>query len=156
MKSQLTRDILIGLGCLAVQILLFRHLTIFGAEPDFVLVYLLWIMSSRDRTTAIVHGAALGFAMDFFLDFWGLHMLSKTLLAFLGYNFIPKVSETKMLYSQVFVIILLAGLFHNLIFTGVAQFAEIFRVDQLFWVIWLGNSLLTALIGTFFYLFKTH
>lgn len=145
-----------ALGCLALQIMLFRHLTIFGAEPDIVLVYLLWLMASRDRTTAVVHGAAMGFVLDFFLDFWGLHMLSKTILAFLGYNFIPKISDTKLLYNQVFIIILLAGLFHNLIFTGVAQFAEIFRIGQLFWVIWIGNSLLTALVGTFFYLFKTN
>ena len=145
-----------ALGCLALQIMLFRHLTIFGAEPDIVLVYLLWLMASRDRTTVVIHGAAMGFALDLFLDFWGLHMLSKTILAFFGYNFIPKTTDTKLLYNQVFIIILLAGLFHNLIFTGVAQFAEIFRVEQLFWVIWVGNSLLTALVGTFFYLFKNN
>ena len=156
MKNELIRDISLGVGCLALQILLFRHLTIFGAEPDIVMVYLLWIMASRDRTTAIIHGAALGFFMDFFLDFWGLHMLSKTLLAFAGYHLIPKTSESKLLYSQVFVIILVAGLVHNLIFAGVAQFAEIFRVGQLFWVVWIGNSLLTAMIGTFFYLFKSY
>ncbi len=154
MKNQITRDILVGAGCVALQIVLFRHITIFGASPDIVLVYLLWIMVTRDRTTAIIHGAALGFAADFFLDTWGLNMLSKTLLAFLGYPFTPKIEDTKLLYSQVFVIILLAGLFHNLIFTGVAQFAEVFEVGHLFWVYWIGNSLLTAMIGTFFYLFK--
>ena len=154
MKNQIIRDILYGLASVALQILLFRHITIFGATPDVVMVYLLWIMVTRDRTTAIIHGACLGVALDFLMDTWGLNMLSKTLLAFLGYHLIPKIEDAKLLYSQVFVIILLAGLFHNLIFTGLAQFADVFEVGQLFWVIWIGNSLLTAMIGTFFYLFK--
>lgn len=137
------------------QLLIFRHLRFFGAEPDFVLVYLIWIIAAKDRTTAIYHAAAMGFMLDVTLDHWGIHMVAKVATVFLAYNFTPKITETKLLFTQVFFVILLFALFHNLLFLGIAAFAQS-RIDIIFWNFLIGNALFTSIIGSFVYLFKSN
>lgn len=154
MKSQTTKDLLIGLLCVVLQMIIFRHLRIFGSEADIVLIYIIWLMSRRNRTTAIVLAAVLGFTQDAFLDLWGLNMFSKTLLAFAGYQFIPKTSESKLLNGQVFLIVLAASLFHNIVFLGLASFAKLYASDYYFWIYLIGNSLYTAVVASIIYLFK--
>ncbi|MEX0928148.1 MAG: rod shape-determining protein MreD [Balneolales bacterium] len=144
-----------ALGAVLLQMLIFRHLRFFGAEPDFVLLYLIWIIARNDRTTALYHAAGMGLFIDVLLDLWGLNLLTKVAIVFLAYNFIPKETESKLLLSQVFMLILLVAFFHNLIFLGVTNFAQS-RVDLIFWNVLLGNTLFTSIIGSFIYLFKSN
>ncbi|MEX1121535.1 MAG: rod shape-determining protein MreD [Balneolales bacterium] len=138
-----------------LQLLVFRHLRFFGAEPDFVLVYLIWLIAEKDRTTALYHAAVLGFMVDATLDLWGINMLAKVATVFLAYNFIPKITDNKLLFTQVFFIILFVALFHNLIFLGVALFAQS-RVELIFFNFFIGNALFTSIIGSFIYLLKSN
>lgn len=147
--------ILWGLLVVLMQLLIFRHLRFFGSEPDFVLIYLIWVVASQDRTTALYHAAGMGFMMDVFLDQWGINLLAKVATVFLAYNLIPKITDTKLLFSQVFFVIVLVTLLHNLIFLGVASFAQS-RVDIIFWNFWIGNAFFTSIIGSFVYLFKSN
>lgn len=154
MRSTTLQQVLWGLAIVLLQILLFRHLQFFGTHPDLILVYLLWIIATRDRTTALVAAAGTGFLQDLFLDQWGLNMMAKTLTTFLIYNFFPKVSDARMMLYQIFILVLLASLVHNLVYLGVALFADIFAADAVFWRFWIGNSIFTAVLGTFIYMFK--
>lgn len=154
MSKELLQDILIGGLVVLSQTLLFRYLSLFGTYIDFVFIYLLWVMSTRSRTEALVIAFMLGFATDFFMDSWGLHMIAKTLTVFVLYNLIPRLTETKLDTWQVFLILLGVGLFHNVIFAGLSQFTEVFQVTS-FLLFWLGNTVYTALFGSFIYLFKT-
>lgn len=154
MKSQNTKDLLVGLFCVILQMIIFRHLRIFGSEADIVLIYIIWLMSTRNRTTAITLAAILGFTQDALLDLWGLNMFSKTLLAFVGYQFIPKASESKLLNGQVFLIVLVASLFHNIVFLSLSSFAKLYASGYYFWIYLIGNSLYTAIVASIIYLFK--
>src|SRR6056297_2844570 len=108
----------IGLGFLIVQIVLFRHLKIMQVQPDLLLIFLVWYMTQKDRTSALLMAAGLGFLQDALLDLWGLNMFVKTLLVFISYNFIPKGGKKRLLIGQVFLAIAIAALLHNLIFLG--------------------------------------
>lgn len=144
-----------GLVVLLLQIILFRHLTVFYAQPDLVLIFLVWYMSRKNRTAALLMAALLGFLQDFFLDLWGLHMFTKTLLVYVGHRFIPKAQKTNLSIGPVFLTILLAALLHNLIFLGLNMFIQNYTAEILFWHHLIGSSLYSAIVASVIYLFKT-
>lgn len=154
MKSDRIKDWLIGILCVLLQMIIFRHLRIFGTEADIILIYIIWLMSTKDRTTVIIFAAVLGFAQDALLDLWGLNMFSKTLLAFAGYQFIPKAAESKLLNSQVFLIVMVVSLFHNIIFLVLSSFSKLYVNEYYVWIYLIGNSLYTAVVASIVYLFK--
>lgn len=149
------KDFGIGLGFVALQIVLFRHLKIFEMQADIVLVFLIWYMTQRDRTTAIIMAGLLGFFQDALLDLWGLNMFSKTLIVFSAYNIIPKTKEIRLLLGQVFLTIVLISLAHNLVYLGLNSVIEQYAAELMFWRQLAGNSIYTAIVGSFIYLFRT-
>lgn len=155
MNTERIKNIGIGVGFLLIQVVLFRHLKIFQLQPDLVLIFLLWYMARKDRTSALLMAAGLGFLQDALLDFWGLNMFAKTLLIFISYNFIPKGSK-KLLIGQVFLAILVASLLHNLIFLGLNALLHNYSAEIFFWRNLFGNSLYTAVIASFIQLFRTN
>lgn len=155
MNSERIRDFGIGLGFIVIQIVLFRHLKVFQMQPDLVLIFLLWLMVRRDRTSVLILAAILGFTQDALLDLWGLNMFSKVLTAFIGYNLIPKSSEGRLLLGQVFLTVLIASLIHNLIFLGLSGIMELYSAEIIFWRQWIGNGLYTAVVASFMQLFRT-
>lgn len=155
MNPERLKNIGIGLGFLLMQIVLFRHLKIFQMQPDLVLIFLVWYMAKKDRTSALLMAAGFGFMQDALLDLWGLNMFTKTLLTFIGYNFIPKGSKKRLLIGQVFLTILIASLLHNLIFLGLNSLIQSYSAEVFFWRHLFGNSLYTALVASFLQLFRT-
>lgn len=155
MNLKQLKDFGIGLGFVALQVVLFRHLKIYEMQADVVLIFLIWYMTQRDRTTAIVMAAALGFFQDAFLDLWGLNMFSKTLIVFSAFNIIPKTKEIRLLLGQVFLTVLLISLAHNLVYLGLNIFVEQYSAELIFWQQLAGNSIYTAVVGSFIYLFRT-
>ena len=155
MNTERLKDFAVGLGFLALQIVFFRHLKVFSMEPDVVLVFLIWYITQRDRTSAILMAAVLGFLQDAMLDLWGLNLFCKTLTIFITYNFIPKSKETQLLLGQVFVTIGVTALIHNLIFVGLSSAVELYSAELIFWKQWIGNSIYTAIAGSFIHLFRT-
>lgn len=155
MNYERLKDFAWGLGFIAVQILLFRHLKVFQMQPDLVLIFVLWLMIRRDRTSVIILAASLGLLQDALLDLWGLNMFAKVLTAFIGFNLIPKGSEGRLLIGQVFLTVFIAAILHNLIFLGLSGIMEVYSAEVLFWRQWIGNSIYTAVVASFIQLFRT-
>jgi hypothetical protein len=99
--------------------------------------------------------AGLGFLMDALLDTWGLHMFAKTLTIFASFNFIPRITDMRLLTGQIFLTILLAGIFHQFIFLILANFIDGYA-DLFFFRQWVGNAIYTAVIGSFMYIFRSN
>ncbi len=139
---------------LALQVVLFRHLQIYGAESDLVLIYLLWLSTKKGRTETLIFAAFFGFLQDAMTDLWGLHTFSKTFLIFVLHNYLSKVSENRFILWQIFLLILFAAFIHNMVFVGLSLFAEIYSGTTLIWSILLIGSIYTAVIGTFLHIVK--
>lgn len=155
MNPERLKNIGIGLVFLLLQVVLFRHLKIYQVQPDLILIFLVWYMARKNRTAALLMAAGLGFMQDALLDLWGLNMFSKTLLTFVGYNFIPRGSKKRLLVGQVFLTITIACLLHNLIFLGLNALIQNYTAEMFFWRQLIGNSLYTAIVASFIQLFRT-
>ena len=155
MNADRIKYIGIGLAFLLVQLMLFRHLKIYQMQPDLVLIFLVWYMARKDRTSALFMAAGFGFLQDALLDLWGLNMFSKTLLTFIGYNFTPEGSDRQLLVGQIFLTIIIASLIHNTIFLGLNALIQNYSAELFFWRHLLGNSLYTAIVASFIHLFRT-
>lgn len=155
MSSINIRHLLWGAGFLFLQIVIFRHLSIYDAEPDVVLLFLLWLTTKRDRTSCLLFAAGFGLLQDAMLDLWGLHMFSKTLLIMITYNFLPRQAETRLYIWQVFLTVLIASLIHYLIFMTLGLLVETYATDTYFYSYWIGNSVYTAVMGSIIYLLTT-
>lgn len=156
MNLERLKDFGVGLGFVGLQIVMFRHLKIWDMQPDLVLIYLLWLITMRDRTWCLLMAAGLGFLQDALLDLWGLNMFAKTLMTFAVYNFIPKSKEMRLLIGQIFLTVFFAALFHNIIFLGLSVSVEHYSAELLFWQQWLGNAVYTTLVAGFIQLFRTN
>lgn len=154
MNSQRLKQIGYGLIFVLIQLLMFRHLKLFQIQADLILIYIIWVMVTDNRTSSIVIAALLGFVYDMLMDTWGLHMFTKTFVAFAAFNIMPRYSEIRLPAGQVFFIVFGMGLLHNILFLGVASFIEAFSESLFFWRHWIGNSIYTALVGMLLYLFK--
>lgn len=152
--SQNVRLILIGLGIVGIQTVLLRHLEIFGAEADLVLVFILWICAKQAKTSALLFAAFLGFTQDALTDLWGLHMFSKTLLVFILHSYLNRISKTGFIFWQIFLLILGAALIHNLIFYGVSLFSGLYTSVGVLWSSLLVSSVFTAILGSFLFLVR--
>lgn len=155
MTGDRLKDFGVGFGFVVLQVVLFRHLRVYNVQADLVLIFLIWFMMRRDRTSAIIMAAVLGFFQDAMLDLWGLNMFSKTFIAFAGYNFLPEHSDIRRILSQVFVTVLITSVIHNLIFLGLSSVVENYSAELLFWRQLIGNSIYTALVASFIQLFRT-
>ena len=155
MSNDRLKHIALGVAFLLLQVVLFRHLNIFGTQPDLVLIFLVWYMSKRSRTPALLMAAFLGLTQDFLLDVWGLNMFTKTLLVYLGHRFIPRAKKTRLLIGHIFLTILLAATLHNFIFQGLNIFIKNYSGETLFWRHLIGNSFYSAIVACFIHLFRT-
>jgi rod shape-determining protein MreD len=154
-KSDTIRFFLIGIGIVAVQILLFKNLRIFDGEVDLVLIYLIWVSTKRSKTESLILTAILALFQDAFSDLWGLHMFSKTLTVFILHSYLNRISENRFIFWQVFLIILAVAFLHNLIFLVLTMFSEVYASGYVFWSLMLAGTLMTAVIGSFLHLVRT-
>src|SRR5690625_7688521 len=102
-----------------------RHLMIFGATADLVLVYIVWLCIRRDKTLCLIYAAIFGLLADAYTDLWGLHMFSKTLLVFILHGYLNRIKEKQLLLWQVLAILFLSALLHNTIFAGVTLLSDL-------------------------------
>lgn len=154
MSKENLKDFITGLVFVLTEVLIFQHLSILGTTPDLLLVYLLWLATKRNRFNLIILAAVLSFIQDAFFDFWGLNMFAKTLVCFMCYNFIERNKEGRLLIWQIFGIIAVTALFHDLIFLGLSSFLETYASSFKPTIFVLGSSLYTALVGSILFVFK--
>ncbi|MEX0844809.1 MAG: rod shape-determining protein MreD [Balneolaceae bacterium] len=154
MSSETFKDLLVGLGFILAEVLIFQHLSFYGASPDPLLIYLLWLAMKYDRVKLILFAAILGLIQDALFDFWGLNMFSKTLICFIVYNFLNRRIEGRLVIWQIFMVILIVAVLHNLIFLGLSTFIEAYTSGFSPIIFIIGNSLYTALLGSMLFIFK--
>ncbi len=140
----------IGAGLVLAQWLVLQHLSLWGATPDVVLLFLGWMALYMRRHTAAGAGFALGAALDIAYGTWGLHMIVKTITGFL-LGSIPVTEERNAVLiqpQQAFLGGLVLTLMHNgllvILLALQAQTTNTFLVNAL----WLGSSAYTAVLGT--------
>lgn len=153
MKSGLLKFGLIGTVVVLLQVVIFNHLNYEAIRPDIALLAVLWVMATHNRTTALLFAGFVGIFSDFFMDTWGLNMLAKTLAAFIVYPFTPRLEESRLFISQVFILVLAVSLIHNLFFVMAAWFSQVYETQHYFLQILFGGSLYTAIIGSIIYFF---
>lgn len=146
--------IFIGLMMLATQVILLRHLQVYNAEADLILIFLLWLCSKKTRTEVLVFAAVFGLTQDAMTDLWGLNMFSKTLLIFFFHNYMSNLSENRLILWQIFLILLLATFLHNLIFILLSNFIDLYTTGIVAWSMLIGGSLYTAIVGSFLHLVR--
>lgn len=154
MNSSIIRHIFLGFLALASQIMLFRHLRIFGAETDVILIFIIWLMSVNSRTTVLIFAAVLGLFQDAMLDLWGLNMFSKVLMVMMFYNFVPKADDPKQPFARFFVIFAGLTFFHNVILVLLASFIQSLSASAVVGRVLIGNTLFTSLTGSFIHTIK--
>lgn len=153
-RSENLRTIFYGLGMVAIQFILLRHLTIFGAESDLVLLFILWLCISRSKTECLLYAGAFGLIQDALMDLWGLHMFSKTLLVFILHGQIQRIAGNRFIFWQIFLLILIAAFIHNFFFFSISIFSEVFATSYVGVSLLLVSSVFTAVVGSFLYLVK--
>lgn len=160
MSKETVKDLLVGVGFVLVEVLIFQHLSFFGITADPLLIFILWIALKYERFQLILITAVLAFLQDALFDYWGLNLFAKTLMIFVIYNFISRWRESRLLLWQIFVVVFLAALFHNLLFIGLAGVVNLASVINIYSVglmpiiFVLGSSLYTALLGSMLFIFK--
>lgn len=154
MSTDTYKDILIGFSFILAEVFVFQHLSFFGATPDPLLIFVLWITMKYDRVKLILIVAGLSFFQDALFDYWGLNMFAKTLLCFMAFNFLNRRKENRLLIWQIFLVIFIAAISHNLIFLGLASFADIYSASFSPIIFIFLNSLYTALLGSILFIFK--
>jgi rod shape-determining protein MreD len=154
MRSAIIRHIFLAFLALASQIMLFRHLRIFGAETDVILILVIWLMSVHTRTTVLIFAAVLGLFQDALLDLWGLNMFSKVFIVMLFYNYIPKADEPKQPFARFFVIFAGITFFHNLVLVALASFIQSLSASAVIGRVLIGNTIFTTLTGSFIHAVK--
>jgi rod shape-determining protein MreD len=155
MKIQTAERIGLAVGAVFLQVFFFHHLSIFGVQPDIVLIFLLWYMTKSTRTAAILMAAFLGFSQDALLDLWGLNMFAKTLLAFIIQPWISENMGNRKELLRVLSVVFIVSLFHNLIFLLLSSVIKNYSAELLFWRHWIGNAAYTAILAGIIQLFRS-
>ena len=152
----IVRHAFAGLAVVALQWLFLGRLTLWGAYPDAVLLYVAWIAIRYGRQGGAISGFTFGFLLDAIYDTWGLHMLVKTLVGFLLGLFPSIERETlKILPRQAFLGGLVIALVHNGIFVTLLALQWGVRNTFLVTGLWIGSALYTAGIATLATLFSS-
>lgn len=146
--GDLLRLFLIGTVTVALQWLFFGRLNLWGATPDVVLLFVLWVAVRYGQITGTVAGFLVGFALDAIYGLWGIHMFVKTVIGFL-------VGLLNMINSEVFVrsarrvveTTLVISLVHNSLLALFVVMQRGVGWGYLFWMLCIGGTLYTTLIA---------
>lgn len=144
------RQVLIGLGVVLAQWLVFSHLKVWGVVPDAVLIYVAVVALRYGRVPGAVAGFAAGLAMDFLLfgGAVGLGTFIKTGLGFVIGIFRSDRGEM-LRFDPVtaFVGALVLALVHNGLWIITTLLVEDTRTVWDALGFWLGGALYTAVLA---------
>lgn len=141
------KDIAVGFLVVMLQITIFRHLRVFGLEPDVTILLLFWWMSLYPRTRVLLLGFLIGFMQDMLLDWWGLTMFAKTVTVMVLYGFLPKREDSLPGLSTTGFHLTLCVLLHQTVLVVVAELSDFFSVGGFLGFYLIGNTLFTVGIG---------
>lgn len=142
------RLVFVGIAIISLQWLFFGRLDLWGATPDVVLLFVLWVAIQHGRVAGAIAGFLAGFALDAIYGLWGIHMFVKTLIGFL-------IGLLDMTDSHVFIrpvlriveTTLVVSLVHNSLFAFFVIMQRDASWGHLLWVLSIGGTLYTTFIA---------
>ena len=145
---QAARYALVGVLVVALQMLFFGRLRMFGATPDAVLLFVAWFSLQYGRRYGATCGFILGFLVDSVFDTWGIHMLLKTILGFVIGSFAGADREiVTVMPRQAFFGGLVVSIIHNGLLVAFLAIQAGSANPRLMGSLWLGSAVYTAVIG---------
>lgn len=151
------RQVLIGLGVVLAQWLVFSHLPVWGVVPDAVLLYVAVMALRYGRVAGAVAGFTAGLAMDLLLlgGFVGLGALIKTLLGF-GMGVFRSERGDKLRLDPFTAVAgaLALGLVHNGVWIITVLLVEDTRTIGAALGFWIGGAIYTAVLALAGVLFR--
>ncbi len=151
------RLLLVGLGVVLLQWLVFDRLLLWGAYADVVLLFVALQGVRYGRVVGTVTGFLTGLAMDFLTAGtpFGLFAMLKTLVGFLVGYFRAEQGENLRVYPmQAFLGALAVALVHNGLLVITLALDQDTRTMFLITGLWLGSALYTAAVATVGALFR--
>lgn len=108
----------IGLGIVIFQVLISRFLSIAGASPDFLLIFLIFITIREGQFIGMTAALLLGLLLDLFgAGTLGWHAMSKVVACFLvGFFYNPDRAEQYIRNWPFLLLTLLGALVNNAIY----------------------------------------
>lgn len=150
------RQVLLGLGVVLLQWLVFGRLRLWGAYPDVVLLFVAWTGLRYGRVSGTVSGFLTGFLMDVIYGTWGIHMFVKTAVGFLVGLFESEGSEGPRIGPiQTGLGALGLALIHNGLFVVFLALANATRAPALITALWIGSAVYTALVAVIWSLIRS-
>lgn len=150
------RVVLLGLAATMLQWFVLGRITLWGAYPDIVLLYVAWVGLNYGRMWGTASGFLGGFLLDAIYGTWGMHMLVKTLMGFLAGLYPASERESLVILPrQAFLGGLVIAVIHNGLFVIMLALQAGVRNNFLVAGLWLGSALYTAFVGTLATLFGT-
>lgn len=146
------RDILIGALIVVLQITVFRHLRIFGIEPDITIILLFMWMVKYDRTPMLSIAFTIGFFQDMLLDWWGLNMFAKTLTVMILHPYVPKKEDSTLGIYPFALYLTLTVFLHQLLLLSITLFSDSFALGSSKFLFLIGNTLFTSGLGLVAYI----
>ncbi|MBT8401442.1 MAG: rod shape-determining protein MreD, partial [Rhodothermia bacterium] len=138
------------------QWLVLGRLTILGATPDAVLLFVAIVGLKYGRRFGAVTGFIVGFLLDAIYDTWGMHMMLKTVVGFaLGLLPSDDYEDVVILPRQALVGGFVIAFLHNgmqVVFLAIQSGTTSTTITL---TLWLGSAAYTALVGTLAALFAT-
>ncbi len=146
--GELLRLIFVGIIVVVLQWLFFGRLDLWGATPDVVLLFVLWVSVHHDQNTGMIAGFLVGFALDAIYGLWGIHMFVKTVIGFL-------LGFLNTMYGDVFIrsvrrvveITVVMSLLHNIVLVLFVAMQRGGGWGYLVWVLCIGSTLYTTLVA---------
>ncbi|HYE94913.1 MAG TPA: rod shape-determining protein MreD [Rubricoccaceae bacterium] len=154
----LVRLVLVGLGVVLLQWLVFNHLTLWGAYADVILLFVALQAVRYGRVVGTVAGFSGGLLMDLVTPGvpFGLFMTLKTLLGFVIGVFRSEQGESLRLYPpQAAAGALAVTLVHNGLMVMILALNEGTRNLFLITGLWLGSAVYTAAVAFVDSLFRS-
>lgn len=142
------RQALWGLVAVLLQWLLFGRLSLWGAYPDVVLLWVAVVALRFGRRGGATAGFLGGFAMDALYGTWGIQAFVKTLIGFVAGWFQTEGSEAPRLQPlQAFGGALALALVHNGLMAIFLALDEGTRTLSLVTALWIGSAVYTAFVA---------
>ncbi|NBC84673.1 MAG: rod shape-determining protein MreD [Bacteroidetes bacterium] len=148
------RHLLIGAATFLTQWLVLGRLTLWGAYPDIVLLFVAWFALRTGRRQGAVAGFSLGLLLDAIYGTWGIHAFVKTLLGFLlGFFAVDERDSITIQPTQAFLGGLVIALVHNGLLIAFLSLQTDATNDFLVFGLWFGSAVYTACVAGLLRLF---
>ena len=150
------RVIFAGFITLLVQWVVLGRLSVFGAYPDAVMLFVAWVGLQFGRRTGSIAGFILGALMDAIYGTWGIHMILKTITGFLLGMFSPDDRDILTISPrQAIMGGIVVGILHNglLVAFLALQLGAVNPTSVL--ALWPGSAVYSAIVATIVAFFAT-